>query len=270
MNIYLLIMIASLQCELIRAARYKNPTQIARVVTEEWCGTNLYCAACDAETLQNEPVNTKVVDLRCLKCSETYQIKGQKHLNLCRVIDGAFFSLLAAVKQNAAPNLLILNYNADWMIRNLFLVPSLFFTASVLERRRPLSPLARRAGWIGCNIVLNNVPVEGKIPLVKDGIIVDPVKVRQNYRDAKKFCSLDWEFRGWTLDVLKVVHKVRSPEFTLQEIYSFETELLSLHPKNRNIRPKIRQQLQVLRDLGVLEFIGRGKYRLRPLEVADC
>jgi len=31
---------------------------------------------------------------------------------------------------------------------------------------------------------------------------------------------------------------------------------------NHNIRPKIRQQLQILRDLGFLEFLGDGSYRL--------
>jgi hypothetical protein len=31
----------------------------------------------------------------------------------------------------------------------------------------------------------------------------------------------------------------------------------------RHVRDKIRQQLQVLRDLNLLEFTGRGKYRLR-------
>ena len=31
----------------------------------------------------------------------------------------------------------------------------------------------------------------------------------------------------------------------------------------RNIRPRIRQQLQVLRDHHFLDFLGRGRYRLR-------
>ena len=35
-----------------------------------------------------------------------------------------------------------------------------------------------------------------------------------------------------------------------------------LHPQNRFVRPKIRQQLQILRDLGLLEFLGRGRYRV--------
>jgi hypothetical protein len=36
-----------------------------------------------------------------------------------------------------------------------------------------------------------------------------------------------------------------------------------LHPNNTHVRDKIRQQLQVLRDLNLLDFLGSGSYRLR-------
>jgi type II restriction enzyme len=49
--------------------------------------------------------------------------------------------------------------------------------------------------------------------------------------------------------------------FTLENVYSFEKELSDKHPKNRNVRPKIRQQLQLLRDLGLVEFVTPGVYR---------
>jgi type II restriction enzyme len=39
--------------------------------------------------------------------------------------------------------------------------------------------------------------------------------------------------------------------------------LHALHPSNRHIRPKIRQQLQVLRNLGLLEFVLPGEYRMK-------
>src|SRR5689334_18268555 len=39
-------------------------------------------------------------------------------------------------------------------------------------------------------------------------------------------------------------------------------DLAKLHPDNRHVRDKIRQQLQVLRGLGLLEFLGAGSYRL--------
>jgi type II restriction enzyme len=50
-------------------------------------------------------------------------------------------------------------------------------------------------------------------------------------------------------------------EFTLAEIYVFADELARLHPHNKHIEPKIRQQLQNLRDLGFVRFLGRGRYR---------
>ncbi len=46
-------------------------------------------------------------------------------------------------------------------------------------------------------------------------------------------------------------------------MYRFEDRLSALYPGNNNVRPKIRQQLQVLRDRGWLEFLGRGRYRVR-------
>jgi type II restriction enzyme len=55
----------------------------------------------------------------------------------------------------------------------------------------------------------------------------------------------------------------RSREFTLEDVYAFEPRLRAAYPNNNNIRPKIRQQLQVLRDNGYLEFRDRGLYRLR-------
>ena len=44
-------------------------------------------------------------------------------------------------------------------------------------------------------------------------------------------------------------------------MYAFVKELQLKHPKNNNIEAKIRQQLQFLRDKGIIEFKGNGKYR---------
>lgn len=233
------------------------------MISENWCASNAYCAACDSDTLYQEPANTKAIDFRCRKCLESYQLKSQRYLNLRRIADGAFSAMLTAVKNDLAPNLLILNYSPNWTVLNLFLVPSLFFTASVLEQRKPLSSLARRAGWIGCNIVLDNVPEDGKIPLVLNASVISPHEVRENYQKVQELRSLDWGLRGWTLDVLRIARKIGTDEFTLDQLYRYESELLQLHPNNKNVRPKIRQQLQVLRDLDLLDFLGTGRYRLK-------
>ena len=54
----------------------------------------------------------------------------------------------------------------------------------------------------------------------------------------------------------------RLPEkFKLSEVYYFSEYLKSRYPENNNIQAKIRQQLQILRDQGLIEFLGNGHYR---------
>ena len=66
---------------------------------------------------------------------------------------------------------------------------------------------------------------------------------------------------GWRLDTFNVVSKIPANIFKLEQVYAFKQHLQELHPENRNIEAKIRQQLQELRDLGLIEFVDRGIYR---------
>lgn len=50
-------------------------------------------------------------------------------------------------------------------------------------------------------------------------------------------------------------------EFTNRDAYAHEEEFSQKYPENQNIRAKIRQQLQVLRDAGLIEHIGHGQWR---------
>lgn len=59
---------------------------------------------------------------------------------------------------------------------------------------------------------------------------------------------------------MKCIDNISSKKFSLQNIYLFENELKSKFPNNNFIKDKIRQQLQVLRDKGFLEFKGNGNY----------
>ena len=69
--------------------------------------------------------------------------------------------------------------------------------------------------------------------------------------------------KGRLLDVLICVERIKKQEFSLDDVYAFEGVLKAKHPANNNVRAKIRQQLQFLRDKGVVEFEGRGKYRMK-------
>jgi len=62
---------------------------------------------------------------------------------------------------------------------------------------------------------------------------------------------------------MRCVEAIGKQEFQLDDVYAFENVLSRLYPNNRHVRQKIRQQLQVLRDKGYIDFISRGYYRLR-------
>jgi type II restriction enzyme len=243
-------------------AGYTSPTQKVRVITERWALGNLYCPACDCDRLQDLPVNTPAVDLHCFECSQRYQLKSTRSWCPRKIVDAAYASMIEAIRSDRVPNLLLLHYDTAWSVRNLVLVPRFFFSESSVEQRRPLGPTARRAGWVGCNILLDQIPNDGKLPMVTDGVVIDSRQVRSEYRRVAPIAQVAPTARGWLLDVLQAVRSMGKTTFSLAEVYEHEAYLSALHPGNRNVRPKIRQQLQRLRDLGILQFVSPGVYRL--------
>ena len=63
------------------------------------------------------------------------------------------------------------------------------------------------------------------------------------------------------MDVLNCINSISNTEFSLQDVYKFSDVLQEKHTGNHNVEAKIRQQLQVLRDKGFVEFTTRGHYR---------
>ena len=244
-------------------AQYTSPSQQARVITEAWVESEMFCASCESPSLRRLPHGTKVRDFRCPECSEEYQCKSLSTPIKSRVLDSAYGVMTEAILRNEAPNLMLLHYSRqEWVVQNLLLIPSHLLTLSAIQKRKPLAPTARRAGWVGCNILLDCIPSTGRIFAVKDGAPVDPGQVRYSWKQLSFLKEVEQPRRGWVVDVLSCIQSLKKSRFTLKETYEFEERLAALHPENRNVKPKIRQQLQVLRDRGVLRFVSKGEYEL--------
>ena len=82
--------------------------------------------------------------------------------------------------------------------------------------------------------------------------------MRARFKRVKPLGEIRAKERGWTLDVLNAVGSLGKTEFTTADVYSFARELEALHPDNRLVKDKIRQQLQVLRDMGLLIHVERS------------
>lgn len=241
---------------------YTSASQRARVSSEAWGERNLYCPSCDSEALERCTANMKSIDFVCRKCQLPYQLKSSAIPVTTRVMDGAYLTMRTTILSGNTPNLLLLHYDLQkWTVRSLTVIPWFAFTLSSLECRPMLRPPARRAGWQGCNILLTNIPEDARVPMVIGGTSRLAEDVRREFAKLKGISGLTAEQRGWTLDVLNVVRTIGKKKFSLKEVCEHSRELQKLHPRNRHVDAKIRQQLQTLRNLGLVRFIdGRGNY----------
>ena len=251
------------------AAGYKNPSQVARVVTEHWAAHNLFCLACSSDELTSLPNNARVEDYHCPNCSARYQLKSKNGPFGRKVQNSAYGPKMRAIQRGEAPHYAFLTYSlAPWRVTDLFIVPGHFFSPAIIEKRPPLPASARRAGWVGSSILLDALSPEARLQVVVNSAIRSPAEARVAWQQFA-FLGSDRHARGgWGADVLTCVRTLRgelgAEEFTLQAFYQrFEAELQQLHPGNRNVQAKIRQQLQVLRNGGVLDFLEEGRYRVR-------
>ena len=246
------------------ASGYKSPSQRIRVMSEGWVIENIFCPACGKYALRNYPNNQPVADFYCDKCREDFELKSKSERFGAVITDGAYKTMIRRIESPKSPNLLLLTYASKALeVINVSAVPSHFFTRFIVEKRPPLKPNAKRAKWVGCNIRISAIPNTGLIMLVQSGKIQSSVTVLEKWKSVLFLRNQVSGNRGWTLSVMKCIEEIGRPEFTLADVYQFEEKLTKLHPDNRNIRPKIRQQLQVLRDRGYLSFKGNGEYTLK-------
>lgn len=246
------------------AERYKSPSQKARSLTEDWVNRQGYCPSCGTPNFVKIENNKPVADFLCAKCQEEFELKSNKHDFKTKVVDGAYDAMIKRLGSRNNPNLFLLNYELQKLeVINFFVIPKHFFVPSIIEERKPLSPTAERAGWIGCNILLQSIPQAGKIFLVKNKVIEPKNKVLAEWRKTLFLREeKDIKSKGWILDVMNCIEQLAKKEFTLDEVYNFEAVLQTKYQRNKHIKDKIRQQLQVLRGKGYLKFISRGRYCL--------
>jgi type II restriction enzyme len=243
---------------------YASGSQSARAWTERWVRDQVFCPNCGNASINPFPNNSPVADFFCNACHEEYELKSQKTAFGNKVLDGAFRTKCERLAADNNPNLFLLNYDLrQFCVRNFFVVPKHFFVRDIIVERKPLARTARRAGWIGSHILLNQIPQSGKIYFVRNGKIELKDTILKQWQRTLFLREQGQKARGWLIEVMKCVEAIGKSEFQIDDVYAFEKRLGGLYPDNRNVKPKIRQQLQFLRDRGYIDFVSRGYYRLR-------
>lgn len=247
------------------AEGYRSGAQRARVLTEAWLAAEGYCPGCGEPALRRQANNHPATDFVCTACHEPFELKGGKSKIGGRVPDGAHDAMMRRVPDGTAPNLFVLRYDPIRLaVSDLIAVPRQFLVAETLQRRPALKASARRAGWVGCNILLDAMPADGRIAMVTQGVVAAHGEVAAAWKRTLFLRRAPPSSRGWLVAVLACVERIGREEFTLSDLRAFERELGEMFPGNNHVREKLRQQLQVLRDHGRLAFVDRGRYRVLP------
>ena len=245
------------------ATNYRSQSQAARVMTEGWVKKEIFCPNC-GNSVANFKNNSPVADFYCENCREEYELKSKKDSIGKKIVDGSYSKMIERVGSTNNPSFFFLSYNLQsYIVQNFLVIPKHFFVPAIIEKRRPLSENARRSGWVGCNILLEDIPESGKIFYIKNGETEDKDVVLKNWQKTLFLReSRNVDLKGWILDVMICIEKLNKKNFTLDEVYNFEKFLYKKHPNNKHIKDKIRQQLQFLRDKGYLNFLNKGRYKL--------
>ncbi len=252
-----------LRCDISIADSYTSQSQRSRVISEAWFRSFGYCLSCDSNELCPTAANTRASDFVCPGCDQSYELKTFGLKPKRSLVDGAYSAMISRIRSGDAPTLMLLERSQAWDVQSLTAVHGTFLTPSVIVQRKPLSPGARRAGWVGCNIRLDLIAADAQIPVVKDGRPSELDVVRAAFRQFNRLGDLNPNARGWATLTLRMIRSIGRNAFSLDDLYRREQLFSTVYPMNRNVRAKIRQQLQVLRDLGYVEFCGKGNYLLR-------
>jgi type II restriction enzyme len=243
------------------AEHYSSSAQRVRIMTEYWVENSIFCPNCGTSLSRFEN-NKPVADFYCISCMEEYELKSKNGNAGNKIVDGAYSTMIERLVAENNPNFFFLSYDKPKLeISNFLTIPKYFFVPNIIEKRTALRPTARRAGWVGCNIVMKDIPEFGKIYYIENSRVIDKDDVLNKWNNTEFIKRThNVEAKGWLIDVLLCVEKIGKDEFTLDEVYGFESYLQVKHPMNNNVKAKIRQQLQFLRDKNIIDFVERGKY----------
>lgn len=246
-------------------SKLSHGPQRVRQMSEKWAGQNLRCPEC-SKKLTPAKANLPSLDLLCEGCGLQFELKAKglgPRKSVIRSLNGGNYksTVLRTAAPDDSPSLFVIGYDKNSLkVIRVLLHSHQYFVPSTLTERKPLKSSAKRAGWVGCNIQLHLIPNIGTITVFEDGYLTPKCSLQDAWRKSLiPEDSGDMRDKGWLVDIIRVVQGLPT-DFSLADIYAHSPELAALHPENRHVKAKIRQQLQVLRNNEKLVFLGRGRY----------
>jgi type II restriction enzyme len=145
---------------------WKNQSRIVGEASEEYIKSNLNCLRCNKNDFDKCKIDEKSKDLICNNCNQKYQIKAKsatplqvnkiKSNNTFKTVGAEYSTTLKNINENIDYLILLYDKNS-YEVYNILYIKNEFITKECIIPRKPLSSIAKRAGWQGCQIVFNNI-----------------------------------------------------------------------------------------------------------------
>jgi type II restriction enzyme len=145
---------------------WNSESRIVGEACEEYVKNNVKCIRCNFNNFSKCKTNEKSKDLICANCNQKYQIKAKcasqsqinniKCYNKIKMIGGEYSITLSNINENI-DYIIVLYEKQSYKINNILYANNEFINNECIIPRKPLSISARRAGWQGCYILLNNI-----------------------------------------------------------------------------------------------------------------
>jgi type II restriction enzyme len=187
-------------------------------------------------------------------------LKSQQKSFGARIAGASYQAAANAITENQSPSIVLLQYDKkSWFVTNVLMIHSKCLTEDSIIKRKGLSSRAERKGWIGYDLLLGNTLRTGRVPVVVHGKVIERDFVIRSWKAAEKLAQSIGSLTGWNRDVMWYIDQLGT-SFSLEDVCAMESKWARRYPNNQNIRAKIRQQLQFLRNKGLVVFNGGGKY----------
>lgn len=106
------------------------------------------------------------------------------------------------------------------------------------------------------DLLKKDIPKRTRIR-IKEGADAEDLSLSKNEAEL-----LSAKMAPWTRLVLDGAQQFSGSEFSTQQVFdACHARIARDFPENFHPREKVRQQLQILRDLGLIKVVGRGRYR---------
>jgi Dam-replacing family/Dam-replacing HTH domain len=159
----------TIDIDFLAVAQFKSASQTARVALETWARLNLWCHNCGNPNLLTLPPGTPVSDLKCVACEMEYQVKSLNGRFGPMLTGAAYQPLYERAMAHTVPDFMLIEYNLKRsQVSHVGLIRGSDLTPDRIIRRKELAPTARRAGWVGCNVYIDQLP---QIPIVRPAFV---------------------------------------------------------------------------------------------------